>query len=138
MTTDDSIPEARIDADDLYLEEVFTDRRVGSLRRLTPVTADGAPDPGRPVQFSGQTQLLTPMGAVPLVFDIEAATLSEAIERFPAAMREAVERTVEEVKELRRQAASSIVLPDMASGGGIAGPGGFGGGFPGGGKIQIP
>lgn len=138
MSTDNSMPEARIDADDLYLEEVFTDRKVGSLRRLTPVTADGKPDPARPVQFSGQTQLLTPMGAVPLVFDIEASTLAEAIERFPAAMREAVERTVEEVKELRRQAASSIVVPDMASGGGIGGPGGFGGGMPGGGKIQIP
>ena len=36
--------------------------------RLQPVTADGQPDAGRPVLFVGQTQILTPMGALPLNF----------------------------------------------------------------------
>ncbi|MCC7413213.1 MAG: hypothetical protein IT495_16475 [Gammaproteobacteria bacterium] len=120
--------DVEFDVDNLYLEETFTDRRVGSIRRLSPVRQDGSPDPGRAVLFSGQTQLLTPMGAVPLAFDIDGSTLEQALANFPAAMQEAVERTVEEVRELRRQAASSIVVPEMG-GGGFGGPGG---------KIQIP
>ena len=32
---------------DLWLEEVYTDRRIGTLRRLTPVKGDGARDPAR-------------------------------------------------------------------------------------------
>ncbi len=65
----------RIDPNQLYHEETFTDRRAGSIRRLTPVRSDASPDPGRPVRFVGQAQLLTPMGTLPLVFDIEATTL---------------------------------------------------------------
>ena len=32
----------------LYLEEVFTDRRIGTIRRLTPVKPDATPDVARP------------------------------------------------------------------------------------------
>ncbi len=130
--SDAGLADVQIDPADLYREDVFTDRKVGTIRRLTPVRTDGSDDPARAVLYSGQTQLLTPMGAVPLAFELEGATMAEAIANFPAAMREAVERTVEEVREMRRQQASSIIVPD-------AGAGGFGGGFgPGGGKIQIP
>ena len=31
-------------SDNLYSEEIFTDRRVGTIQRLTPVTKDGGPD----------------------------------------------------------------------------------------------
>ena len=34
--------EARMDAANLYREEIFSDRRVGTIRLLTPVTAEGA------------------------------------------------------------------------------------------------
>lgn len=131
--SDPGFADVQIDPADLYREDVFTDRKVGTIRRLTPVRTDGSDDPSRAVLYSGQTQLLTPMGAVPLAFELEGATMAEAIANFPTAMREAVERTVEEVREMRRQQASSIIVPD-------AGAGGFGGGFggPGGGKIQIP
>ena len=73
------MPEFKLDANDLYTEEVFTDRRVGSIRRLQPVSADGQPDAGRPVLFVGQTQILTPMGALPLTFEIPAGSLGEAL-----------------------------------------------------------
>jgi hypothetical protein len=50
------------------------------------------------------------------------------------AAKVAVEQAVRELQDLRRQAASSIVIPKAGSGG--FGPGGLGGG--GGGKIQMP
>jgi len=46
--------------------------------------------------------------------------------------KEAVERTMKDLQELRRQAASSIVVPQGGMGG-LGGPGGLGPG----GKIQI-
>jgi len=48
--------ELKLDPDKLYLEEILTDRRVGTLRRLTPVTRDGAPDATRPVAYVGETR----------------------------------------------------------------------------------
>lgn len=128
MSTDpNALPEIRLDTASLYQEEVFTDRLAGTIRRLTPVTADGAPDASRPVLFSGQTQLLTPGGVLPLGFEIEAGSLAEAIERFPQAVRAALEQAIEEAREMRREASSRIVVPE-AGGGGLGGLGGAGGG----------
>lgn len=134
MTPPDTRPSGDFSmaADDLYREEIFTDRRVGTVRRLTPVTPDGADDPAREVLYLGQAQMLTPLGALPLTFEIPAATLEEAIRGFGAGAQQAAEHAIEELKELRREAASSIVIPD----GGPGGRGGFGG-LPGGGKIQF-
>ncbi len=119
---------------ELYREETFTDRKLGTLRRLIPLRRDGSDDPARPVHYVGQTQMLTPLGALPLQFEIEAASLEEAAARFGAAAQQAAEETIEELKEMRREAASSIVIPQ---GGGQGGMGGLGG-LPGGGKIQFP
>ena len=118
-----------MDAAGVYREEVYTDRKVGTIRSLTPVKSDGAPDPARKPVYVGEAQILTPMGAIPVTFEIDAATLDAAVAQYPAAAKQAVERTVKEIQELRRQAASSIVIPQ----GGLP-PGGLGGG----GKIQIP
>ena len=117
-----------MDAAGVYREEVYTDRKVGTIRSLTPVKSDGAPDPAREPVFVGEAQILTPMGAIPVTFEIDAATLDAAVTQYPAAAKQAVERTVKEIQELRRQAASSIVIPQ----GGLP-PGGLGGG----GKIQL-
>jgi hypothetical protein len=122
--------EIRMDASNLYREETFTDNTVGTLRRITPVTPEGDPDPGRPVQFVGSTQVLTTAGPLPLSFEIEAATLSEAAEGFGEAAKKAFERTMEELKEYQRQQASQIVVPK----GGMDPMGGM----PGGGKIHMP
>ena len=82
--------EIRMDVSNLYREETFTDNTVGTLRRITPVTPEGDPDPGRPVQFVGSTQVLTTAGPLPLSFEIEASTLSEAAEGFSDSYRRGV------------------------------------------------
>jgi len=116
--------ELKLDLDKLYLEEVFTDRRIGTIRRLTPVAKDGKPDASRAILYVGETQIMTPAGSIPIGFEIAAASLEEAAENFGPAAREAIDRTVRELQELRRQASSSIVVPQ--------GP------LSGGGKIQLP
>ena len=129
---DERMIEPDMNPNDLWLEEVFTDRRVGTIRRMTPVKGDGTRDPGREMSFVGETQVLTQMGTLPINFALEAKTLEEAAKKFGPAAKSAIERTVKELQELRRQAASSIVVPQ----GGLPplGPGGM----PGGGKIQMP
>jgi hypothetical protein len=127
MASQPDLPDVKLDAASLYQEDVFTDRRAGTIRRLKPITADGSPDPSRQTLFSGQTQLLTPAGVLPLGFDIEANTLQEAIDKFPEGVKVALEQAIEEAREMRRESASRIVVPDV--GGGNIGPGpGAGGG----------
>lgn len=111
--------EIKLDPAELYLEEIFTDRRVGTLRRLTPVTREGSPDTSRAVMFVGQAQLWTQLGPIPVTFEIEAPTLEDALEAYPQAARKAIEQTMEEAKELRRQQASQIVVPEVGTGGKI-------------------
>jgi hypothetical protein len=132
MAAQNDLPEIQIDSKGLYREDVFTDRRAGSVRRLTPVTVDGATDPSRPVLFSGQTQLLTPAGVLPLGFEIEAKTLEEALQKFPDGVKVALEQAIDEARELRREAASRIVVPEVGGGVGPGGP------TAGGGKIKFP
>ncbi|NCF63849.1 MAG: hypothetical protein GWP58_13440 [Gammaproteobacteria bacterium] len=120
-----------MDVSNLYREEVFTDNAVGTLRRMTPVTTAGEPDPTRSEQYIGSTQVLTTAGPLPLSFEIEAESLAEAAAAFGDGAREAFERTMEELKEMQRQQASSIVVPGQG-----AGP--MGGGGMGGGGIQMP
>jgi hypothetical protein len=131
MAQQPEIPEIKLDASSLYREEIFTDRRAGTLRRMTPVKIDGSVDEGRAVLFSGQTQLLTPAGVLPLVFEIEAATLEEALQKFPEGVKVALEQAIDEAREMRREAASRIVVPEV--GGAGIGPGPVGGG-----KIKFP
>lgn len=113
--------QATMDSAHIYREEIFTDRRVGTIRRLTPVGADGTADASRPTVFVGQAQVMTPMGAVPISFELEAATLDAAIAQFGAAAELAVQQTMRELQELRREQASSLVIPDSA-GGALPGP----------------
>jgi hypothetical protein len=131
---DDMTAEPSMDASSLYREEVFTDRKVGTIRVLTPVQPSGAPDLGRKVEYIGEAQFLTSAGALPLSFEIDARSLEDAADKYAAAAREAFERAVQELQELRRQAASSIIVPDRGMGG--LGPGGVGG-MPGGGRIKL-
>lgn len=133
MAAKSDIPEVRLDSAGLYREEIYTDRRAGTIRRLTPVTVDGAVDPKRPVLFSGQTQLLTPAGVLPLVFEIEASSLEEALNKFPEGVSAALEQAIDEARELRREAASRIVVPEVGATGLGPGPGPGGGG-----KIKFP
>ena len=124
-----------MDGANLYQEESFTDRRIGTLLRLTPMTSAGARDESRPVLYIGQTQVLTPAGALPISFEIEASSLGDAVQKFGAEAQEALASTVKRLEDMRREAASSLIVP----GSGGVGPGGAGGlGGPRGGGIQFP
>src|SRR4051794_24513961 len=128
-TKPETTNDIKVDSKALYMEEVFTDRRIGTIRRLTPVKGDGERDTARAVLYIGETQVMTPAGALPIGFEIGAGSLEEAADKFGQLAKEAIERTVKELQDLRRQAASSIVVPQ----GPVPGMGGAGGG-----KIQIP
>lgn len=114
-----------MDAASLYREEIFTDRAVGTLRVLNPVTAAGEPDASRPTIYTGEAQLMTNMGPLPISFDVPAATLAEAVAGYAAAAKEGVAHAMQELAEMRRQQSSSIVIPQS-------------GALPPGGKIQLP
>src|ERR1700722_6223558 len=116
MSPANDVRQASMDSTQLYREETFTDRKVGTIRRLTPVAADGSADSARAVLFVGQAQVMTPMGAVPISFELDAETLNVAIEKFGAAAESAVHQTMRELQEMRREQASSLVIPDAAGG----------------------
>jgi hypothetical protein len=122
----DEISDADIamDSTGLYQEETFTDRRVGTLQRLTPITAAGARDTARPVLYVGQTQVLTPAGALPLSFEVAATSLEDAVAKFGEGAKIALERTMRRLEELRREQASSIIVPGAVPPGGAGGAGG--------------
>lgn len=128
MASENMETDINMDAEDLYREEVFTDRRVGTIQRLTRVDANGNPVAGADVMYVGQTQLMTRGGPLPLTFEIPAATLGEAAEKFGAGANQAMEETVRRLEEMRREQSSSIIVPEGTAGGGI----------PGGGQIKMP
>lgn len=134
---EERMPDPTMDPNDLYREEIVTDRRVGTLRVLSPIKADGSMDAQRKTVYVGEAQIYTNMGALPLSFEIAATTLAEAVDGYASAAKEAVERAVRELEDMRRQAASSIVIP-RGGPGGLPGGGMPGGGLGGGGKIQLP
>src|SRR3989442_13094463 len=103
--------EPRMDPTSLYREEVITDRRVGTLRVMTPIKTDGSPDLGRPVLYVGEAQLLTQAGLLPLGFEIDAPALADAIGKFAAGATPALERTRPELEEPRREAAPPSARP---------------------------
>lgn len=113
LSSDDvqQLADLKVDTASLYREEILTDLRVATIRRLVPVRVDGSEDPGRPVLFSAQTTLMTQAGPVPVSAAIEAANLAEAAQKFPEAIQAAVERLVEEARDLQRREMSRIVVP---------------------------
>ena len=123
----DSLPDIKLDPAHLYREETFTDRRAGTLRRLVPVDAQGRDDASRPVIYEGHASLMTPGGALPLQFEIDASSLEDALRKFPDMARQALEHTLDELRRMQREAQSSIVVP------GVGGPGAI----PGGGRIKF-
>lgn len=126
---DRDMNEGKMDLNDLWREEVITDRKVGTIRVLTPITAAGVVDAKRAVQYIGQAQILTPAGALPLSFEIPARTLEDAVVNFGAAAQKGIEQAMEELRQLQREQASQIVIPKGPL---------PGGGKVGGGGIQLP
>ena len=124
-----------VDRDNLYREEVVTDLKVATIRKLVPIRPDGSPDDARPALYSAETQLMSQMGPVPVHAPIEASSLEEAMDKFPEAVKQAVDRLMQEAREIQQREASRIVVPTAVprgvggggQGGGFGGPGGPGG-----------
>lgn len=107
------ITNIKIDPKNLYKEEAFTDLTFATIRRLTPVNIDGSPDESREPIFTGMTQLMSPNGPVPVQCLIEGAkTLEEAAAKLPEAIEKTVQAMIAEAKELERQEASKIIVPN--------------------------
>lgn len=117
-----NLENVKMDASNLYREEIITDLTVGTMQRLIPVKTDGTDDPDRPVKYMGQTQIMSQAGPLPIQAPIEADGLAEALEKFPAAVKQAVEKLVEDAREYQRQEASKIVVPGAEQPGGIIMP----------------
>jgi hypothetical protein len=127
MADDEANAKIEMDPEGLYVEESFTDRRVGNVQRLSPVKSDGQPDAARPTLYIGQTQVMTPAGALPLSFEIEAESLESAIEKFGANAQQALADTMRQLEEMRREQASSLIVPGSGGASGAGGPVGPGG-----------
>jgi hypothetical protein len=111
--TEESKPKLRINQNDLYKEEVFTDMKVASIRQLTPVKANGEIDKVRKILFFGQTQIYTQHGPIPVQFPIaDAKNLQQAIDKFPDVMEQFMENLMKEAEEMKRQEQSRIIVPD--------------------------
>ncbi|MBN2417784.1 MAG: cytoplasmic protein, partial [Deltaproteobacteria bacterium] len=115
---DESRIDFTVDKTNLYMEESITDLKTASIRCLTPVKADGTPDESRQKIYVGHTQLMSPQGPIPLQARLNAATLTEAIDRFPAAMQNEMARVIEEVKKMQQEMEkeeqrqkSNLILP---------------------------
>lgn len=119
-----------MNADNLFREETFTDQKVGTLRRLTPVDAHGNVLADAKALFFGQTQVMSSVGPMPINFELAVNDLHEAAEQFAQAAEKEIERTMQELQEMRRQQQSSIMVPGQ---GGSPGMGGATGG-----GIQMP
>ena len=116
MENDARQPEIKVEADNLWREETFTDRRVGTLQRLSPVSPDGDRDSNREDLYVGQTQILTPAGPLPLSFEIEASSLDDAVAKFGDNAQAALAEAMERLEEMRRESASSIIVPGSEGG----------------------
>lgn len=128
MAGNDDLPDIELDGSSLYREEQISDLKTGAIRRLVPVTAAGDDDTSRETRYLGQASLMTQAGALPLNFELDADSLEAAIAAFPAAAKQSLQDTIEEMERLRREQANSIMVPGQGGG-----SGGMGGGAPSGG-----
>ncbi len=104
--------EFTIDRANLYAEESFTDLKIGTIKRLTPVKTDGTADKSRKTVFVGHTSIMTPNGPLPIQNVIGAKELAQAIKNFPEAMQVAMDRLIEEVKKYQEQEQSRVQKPE--------------------------
>jgi hypothetical protein len=125
VTDQKGAAEITVDVENLHREEVFSDLQAASVRRLTPVKADGSTDTSRDIIYIGETNLMTQMGPLPVQFPIEAKSLDDAFSQFAEGVKGAIERLNERAKEMVREESSRIVVP------GAAPPGIGGAGIPG-------
>lgn len=106
-----------VDKENLYQEESITDLKIATIQRLVPIKPDGSTDDGRDTVFIGRTQLNSPQGPVPIQAKLEAKSLEEAMDLFPAAMEAETRKVVEAFKKMQEQQQqkqdSRIIVPGM-------------------------
>ena len=110
------LDQMKVDRANLDREEMVTDLRVATIRRLIPIKEDGSTDTSRREVYLGSTQIMSPQGPLPIQAEIPAASLAEAMDKFPAAMESAVQDLVRQAEEHRRQESSRIVVPGQDDG----------------------
>lgn len=101
--------EFTIDKQNLYQEEYFTDMKLATVRRLTPIKPDGSEDKSRKTLFVGQANLMSEAGPIPISTMISAKDLQQAFKKYPEAMIEAMERLKQEMMKYRQEHESSII-----------------------------
>lgn len=112
-----SVAEIALDREGLFREETYTDLKAGSIQVLTPVKEDGTMDDSRTPLFMGEAHLMSPSGPLPVRCEIEAKNLTEALDKFPAAVNAAVDRMIAQAQEMERQEADRIITPGEIGGG---------------------
>ncbi len=100
-----------IDKQNLYREEYFTDLKVASIRRLTPVKVDGTEDKGRKTLYIGQANLMSEAGPLPISTVIDASDLKQAVKKYPEAMQDAMLKLNDEIRRYQQEQQSQIVAP---------------------------
>ena len=113
MDMDDTAKrKVKVNLQNLYREEMYTDMRTAALRQLTPVKPNGEIDKTRKFVFVGQTNIMSPQGPLPVQFPIDAKNLQEAAEKFPDVMEQFLAKLAEEIKDAQRQEQSRIIVPE--------------------------
>ena len=112
MAADNIMPEHdKMDLNNLYRQETYTDLGMGTIQCLKPVTADGEFDSARQPIFMGTAQIMTPHGPIPVQCEIKADNLRAACEAFPQAIKDAVDELVQQARQLERERQGGIVIP---------------------------
>ena len=111
------IADIKFDRRNLYREETITDLKVGTIQRLTPIKVDGTKDQSPPRHLRGPD-------ATPLAGWTRAGFLAHrggdsrrGDPSVPETMQKAVEKLVDDVKQLQREQMNRIVVPGQAPGG---------------------
>ena len=117
MAEEQALDNIEIDGSNLWKEESYTDLKVGTIRKMTPIKLDGSEDENRKATYSATTNIMTPGGALPISGEIEATTLEEAVAKFPDAINAAVKQLQEDMIKMQQEQASKIVTPDELRGG---------------------
>lgn len=108
---DVGVETGKVDTNNLYRQETYTDLGVGSIQCLHPIKVDGGPDDSRKPIYMGSASIMTAHGPIPVQCEIEAGTLREACDAFPQAIKDAVNNLLEQARQIERERHSGIVIP---------------------------
>jgi hypothetical protein len=117
MSAETGLENIKIDGENLWKEENFTDLKVGNIRKMTPIKLDGSEDETRVATYSATTNIMTPGGALPISGEIEASNLEEAVAKFPEAINAAVKQLQEDMVRMQQEQANKIITPNDLRGG---------------------